>query len=280
MRFVMTGHKGLIGSSLLERLASQRHESVLNVDIRDGKNILSMLDYPLEQPADCLFHLASLCKINKCIENPLACFENNVLGTQKVLEFCRKNKIPKIVFTSSSRVLSPEKNPYTAAKIYGEELVKGYGQSYGMEYVIIRPSTVYGPFNDKTKRLMDVFILNALQGKELEIFGGKEKTLDFTYVEDFVDGLTLAMGEKNKEFDLSYGRGIHVDYVADMIISLAGGGAKKFSKPEIAQPQKVNLDISKIKNIGYSPKINIEEGIKKTFNWYKANLKEILESRQ
>lgn len=275
----MTGHKGLIGSFLLKRLISEGHEPILLIDKRDGKNILDIDDYDIEKPVDIMIHLAAFCKINSSIENPNLPYENNVLGTHRVMEFCRKNKIPKIVFTSSSRVLSFDKNPYTASKIYGEELVKGYSQCYGMNYVIIRPSTVYGPFNDKTKRLIDIWILNALQGKDLEIYGNENKTLDFTYVDDFVDGIILAMNEKNKEYDLSSGKSTKLTDVADKIISLAKKGEVVFKNAEIAQPQEIEIDISKIKELGYFPKVDVFEGVEKTFNWYKENLNEILESR-
>jgi len=280
MKFVLTGHKGLIGSFLLERLVKEGHTPVLLIDKRDGKDILDLNKTILTEKVDVCIHLASFCKINKIIQEPILGFTNNSRGTEEVMEFCRKNNIKKIVFTSSSRILSKEKNPYTASKIYGEELVKGYSQCYNMDYVIIRPSTVYGPFNDETKRLMDVFILNALNGEELSIFGDENKTLDFTYIDDFIDGFVLAMNQKNKEFDLSGGKAITVSYVADLIISLNGKGKKSFCQSEIAQPQEVELDISEIKKIGYSPKISIEEGVKKTFNWYKENLKELNAKRK
>ena len=279
MNFIMTGHKGLIGSSLLKRLIEQGHKSILLIDKRDGNDILDIDKFELNDSVDVLIHLASFCKINKCIENPQIPFEVNVLGMFKIMEFCRKNKIPKIVFTSSSRVLSPEKNPYTASKIYGEELVKGYSRCYGIDYVIIRPSTVYGPFNDGTKRLIDLWMIAALKNEELKIYGNENKTLDFTYVGDFVDGIILAMKEKNKEFDISYGKGVKVSDIADYIISLARKGEKKFYPVEIAQPQEVELDISAIKEIGYEPKVDIYEGVKKTFDWYKDNFENIIGSR-
>ena len=280
MNFVMTGHKGLIGSFLLKRLKAEGHRALLLVDKRDGKDIQDMGKFELKEKADVLIHLASFCKINKTIEIPEFAFANNSRGTEQVMEFCRKNDIKKIVFTSSSRILGKEKNPYTASKIYGEELVKGYSQCYGIDYVIIRPSTVYGPFNDETKRLMDIFILNALSGKELKIFGDENKTLDFTYIDDFVDGISLAMKEKNKCFDLSAGKGIKVSYLADLIIKLAGKGSKRFYPEETAQPQKVEIDITEIKKIGYAPKVTIEEGVKKTFEWYEENFDKIIQARK
>jgi len=279
MNFVMTGHKGLIGTFLLKRLEERGDKSVLLVDKREGTNIIDMLDFKLEEKADMFIHLASFCKINQTIENPELAFDNNVLGIFKVLEFCRKNNIPKIVFTSSSRILSPEKNPYTASKVYGEELVKSYSQCYGIDFVIIRPSTVYGPFNDETERLMDVFMLNALDGKELKIYGDKNKTLDFTYIDDFIDGTLLAMTQRNEDFDISAGKGVRVDYVADLIISLAGRGKKFFYQAEKAQPQEVCLDINKLGKLGYVPKVSIGEGVRKTFEWYKENFDRIQRER-
>ena len=275
MRFVMTGHKGLIGSFLLKRLIEQGHEPVLLIDKRSGENILDINKIKLNEPVDIMIHLAAFCKINKCIENPELAFRNNVIGVYRILEFCRKNKIPKIIFTSSSRVLSKEKNSYTASKVYGEELIKGYSQCYGIDYVIVRPSTVYGPFNDKTRRLIDIWITNALRGEELKIFGDENKTLDFTHVDDFVDGFLRAMKQKNKEYEISSGKSVFVKDIADMIISLAGKGKKKFYPIEIAQPQEVRLDISEIKKLGFEPKVDVEEGIRKTFEWYKKNLDKI-----
>jgi len=279
MNFVMTGHRGLIGTFLMKKLKEKGDKPVLLVDKREERDIVDMSKFKLEERADMLIHLASFCKINQTIENPELAFQNNALGTYRVMEFCRKNNIPKIVFTSSSRILSKEKNPYTASKIYGEELVRGYSDCYGLDFTIIRPSTVYGPFNDKTKRLMDVFMLNALEGKELKIFGDRNKTLDFTYIDDFVDGTLLAMAQRNEDYDISGGRGVRVDYVADLIISLAGKGRKVFCPAEKAQPQEVCLDINKLERQGYVPRVSIEEGVRRTFDWYKENFEQIKRER-
>jgi len=271
MNFILTGHKGLIGSVLLQRLQERGDNPVLLIDKRENQDILDIDKIKLQEKVDVFIHLAAACKINKTIQEPEWVFQNNVLAMHKIMEFCRKNKIPKIVFTSSSRILSPEKNPYTASKIYGEELIKGYSQCYGIKYVIIRPSTVYGPFDDKTKRLIDIWMLNALKGKELKIFGKPGRTLDFTYIDDFIDGFLIAMKQTNKEFNLSAGKAIQLDYVADQIIKLTGGGTRNFYPQEITQPQEVKLDISEIKALGYEPKTTIEEGLEKTFKWYKDN---------
>ena len=279
MNFIITGADGLIGTFLQERLRERGDRVLLKIDKRSGTDIRDISKIVVQERVDAFIHLASFCKINDTINDPDLAFKNNVEGMHEVMEFVRRNKIPKVIFTSSSRILSKEKNPYTASKIYGEELVKGYSQCYDINYIIIRPSTVYGPFNDKTRRLIDILILNALQDKELPIFGDENKTLDFTYIDDFIDGFMLAMEQKDKEFDISAGKGVNVSYLADFIISLAGMGRKKFYQKETAQPQEVQLDISKIKALGYLPKHTIEQGVKKTFDWYKANFIEIIKDR-
>lgn len=278
MNITMTGEKGLIGSFLKERLEIEGHKIVMGCDLRDGKNILDMKDLKLDERVDLVAHCAAHCKINQAVKNPENSHVNDANGTFSVLEFCRKNSIPRIVNFSSSRVLSKERNPYTAAKIYGEELCKGYNDSYGIDYLIIRPSTVYAPVWDDTKRLMHIFITNALQNKDLEIYGNpKTKTLDFTYIDDFVDGVMLAINDKewNKEYNISGGQEYNLYKLAQFIIKETGSKSNIVVKnAEIAQPQKVNTDISEIRKLGYTPRINVEEGARRCIKFYREDMKE------
>ena len=277
MNIILTGHKGLIGSFLKKRLEEERHKIVKGVDIRDGTDIRDINDLELGENLDLMIHTAAHCKINQSIKNPGLAYDNDVEGTFRVLEFCRKNKIPKIIYFSSSRVLSKEKNPYTAAKIYGEELCKAYQQSYGIDYIIIRPSTVYAPFWDETKRLMHIFITNALEGKDLEIYGNpKTKTLDFTYVDDFVEGIMLAMNNPgwNQEYNISGKEEMNIYGLAKLVIQETNSQSQiKVFDAEIAQPQQVKVDTSKIEKIGYTPKVDLKEGIRRTISWYREYLR-------
>jgi len=271
MKFAITGHLGLIGSSLKKRLEDEGNKCVFKIDIREGKDILYDM-YGEKCNADILFHLASRCKINKCISDPEWCLEN-VLGVHETLEFCRKNNIKRIVAFSSSRVLSEERNPYTASKIYLEELCKAYYKCYNIEYIIIRPSTVYGPFNDVTHRLVDIWIRNALNGKDLIIYGDDKKTLDFTYINDFVDGMMFSLGSNpNNEYNISGNEESNLKELAEFIIKETNSKSKiSFKLVELEQPQKVRVDVSAIKKLGYNPKTKLHEGIKKTIKFYKDN---------
>ena len=275
MNIVLTGHRGLIGSFLEKKLEDGGHR-IQGIDVRDGTNILEIDELDLDFPINMMVHAAAHCKINQAIQNPEVNYVNDVQGTFKVLEFCRKNKIPKIVYFSSSRVLSKEKNPYTAAKIYGEELCKAYHDSYGIDYVIVRPSTVYAPFWDETERLMHIFITNALEGKDLEIYGNPEtKTLDFTYIDDFVDATILAIHapEWNREYNISGGEESNLYEFAQWIIAETQSSSQiNIKDAEIAQPQQVQVDISEIEKLGYIPKVKLKEGLRKTISWYQAHI--------
>jgi len=269
MRFIITGHLGLIGSSLKKRLEDEGNKCVLKMDLRDGKDIT----YDLEGKkcnADIMFHLAARCKINKSISNPEWCFEN-VAAIHEVMEFCRKNNIKKVVAFSSSRILNKEVNPYTASKKYLEELCRTYYSCYGIEYIIIRPSTVYGPFDDKTHRLIDIWIKNALKDNDLVIYGNGKKTLDFTYINDFIDGVMLTLKNgMNKEYNISGNEEFNLKKLAEIIIKETNSKSKVILKTaEAEQPQKVHVDISKIKKLGYTPKVKLNDGIKKTIEFYK-----------
>jgi nucleoside-diphosphate-sugar epimerase len=274
MKYVITGHRGLIGESLKKRLDQEGHKCILAIDQKEGFNILDfeLKELDLADTPDVLFHLAAQCKINEAIAKPILPHRNNADGTFHILEFCRINKIPKVVIMSTSRVLSPERNPYVASKIYVEELIKAYHDCYGIDYVIVRPSTVYGPCYDETSRLISNFVANAFRGEDLKIFGDENKTLDFTYVDDFVEGVMISMRQWNKSYNISGNNEVKIVDVADEVIKQTQSKSKKdFFPPEIAQPQKVNIDTAEIEALGYKPQIKIKEGIKRVVDWHKDN---------
>ena len=276
MRYIMSGSRGLIGEKLKQRLDDRGDKCILEIDQRAGSNILNLDSYqltPTTQHTDIFFHLGAFCKISETVKNPRLSHYNNACGTFEALEFCRKNNIKKFVYMSSSRILSKEKNPYTASKMYGEYLCEAYRQCYGIEYIIIRPSTVYGEHHDLTTRLITKLIINAMKGKPLIIYGDDKKTLDFTHVDDFVDGVELLIIQwektKNDAYDICGDDcRILVDVGEEIIKQTNSKSNIVFEKPEKTQPQKVKVDISKIKGFGYNPKIKIEEGIGRLVKFY------------
>lgn len=274
MKYIITGSRGLIGEKLVKRL---KGECVRQVDVRLGSNVLNLKP----KKADIFFHLAAHCNINQGTNDPTLPFMNNVGGTFEALEFCRQNNIKKFVYFSSSRTLSKEENPYTASKKYGEVLCEAYKQCYGIEYLIVRPSTVYGERHDLTNRLINKWVLNALNGKALKLYGDKNKTLDFTHLDDFLDGLELLLKNwktsKNKAFDISGNDNRRLIELVSIIEKEVGRYLEiEYNSPEIAQPQQVKININKIKKLGYKPKIKLEEGIKRLVNFYRNEGKKYL----
>ena len=252
MRYIITGHKGQIGRELKKLLDNNNSDCILQVDLKEGND---MTETFIKANADIFFHLASFCKINETVKNPLLSNHDST-STFKALEMCRLNKIPRFVYFSSVRTLSTNKTPYTAAKMYGEELVKAYAECYGLQYLIIRPSAVYGGL-DETKRLINIWLNNAQSGKDLIIYGDKNKSLNFTHIDDFLEGLISAVqGEWNKEYNIS-GKEEKLVKVAKEIIKQTKSKSKIVFQPkEIGQPQSGGLTPT-------NQKINIEEGIKR-----------------
>ena len=120
--------------------------------------------------------------------------------------------------------------------------------------------------------MINIFINSALRNEDLKIFGDPEtKTLDFTYVADFVDGIILTLeGNWNKEYNISGGQETNIYDLAKFIINETGSDSKILVlDKEIAQPQKVKVDISEIKKLGYSPKISLWEGVRKNIEFLK-----------
>lgn len=277
MKYIITGHRGLIGEFMKKRLEMSGFECVRQIDQREGFNVLDLekIQLTTEEKPEIFFHLAAHCKINESISIPALSHRNNSDGIFAVLEFCRKNNIRKIVVASTSRVLSKERNPYVASKIYAEELTKSYHDCYDLQYIIIRPSTVYGPTYDETSRLINNFIVAALKGNDLKVYGDENKTLDFTFVDDFVDGVFLLLDKPsfwNDSYNISGGDEVKIMDLAKEIIRQTGSVSRIiFLPPEKAQPQKVSIDISKMKKAGYSPKIKIKEGINRMLQFYRQN---------
>jgi len=275
MRYAITGHRGLIGTYLKKRLDKEGHKCVLQIDQREGFNVMDLMfkETEVNEPIDVFFHFAAQCRINEAIANPLLPHKNNVDGILAVLEFCRKHNIPKIVVASSSRVLSPERNAYVASKIYVEEMVKAYHDCYGIEYVIVRPSTVYGPLQDETSRLINNWLTASFKGEELKLYGNKNKTLDFTYIDDFVDGVMLTLNVQwNKEYNISGQDETNLFELAEEIVKQTKSKSPiNLYDEERAQPQQVKVDISALQDIGFKPKVKIKEGVSKMVQFYKDN---------
>ncbi len=166
-------------------------------------------------------------------------------------------------------------SPYTASKILGESLIHSYHKCFSLNYVIVRFSNVYGMY-DESNRVLPLFIKTAKKNKPLIVFS-KDKILDFTYIDDAIDGILKIIEKfskiKNNTFNIKSGKGTKILKVAQLIKKFLNSKSKiiiKENRP--GEVVKYIADISKTKRLlCYKPKISIEDGIKKSIEWYNKN---------
>ncbi len=313
MRVLITGSSGQIGTNLALRLLDNGH-FVYGVDIRPNtwtdriETLLQDLSTPYKnfdtgighavypEKLDIVVHFAAHAKVHELVEQPDRALEN-ITMTFNVLEFCRRHRLP-LIFSSSREVYGDihryiteeshadfafTESPYSASKIAGEALVYSYAQCYDMNYIIFRFSNVYGRYDndiERMERVIPLFVRRIRNGQPIVVFGG-EKVLDFTYVDDCVDGVTrgieslLAGRDHNHTINLAYGQGHSLVSMAQFI------GEELGIKPNMTvEPARVGEVTHYVANIGkarsllgYDPKVPLREGIKRTVAWTLGNKK-------
>lgn len=307
MRVLITGSSGQIGTNLGLRLQREGHY-VFGVDIRPNtwtdeiETLLQDLSTAYTEHADgigqatypedldVVVHLAAHAKVHQLVQQPDLALEN-ITMTYNVLEFCRRHNTP-IIFSSSREVygdihryiteeshadFSFTESPYSASKISGEALIYSYAQCYDLPYIVFRFSNVYGRFDndiERMERVIPLFIRRIQNREPITVFGEK-KTLDFTYVDDCVEGIyrgieLLASGkEKNHTINLAYGQGNTLITMAEYI-----GQALGIEPNMTVEPSRVGEVTHYVANIGkarsllnYNPTTPLDEGIRKSVEW-------------
>jgi len=300
-RIIVTGSSGTIGTALCEELISKGYDVIpvdwkpnkwsnkinkrtLLVDLRDPKSIKKIAN-----DADIIIHLAANARVYNLVVDPQLA-KDNFLTTFNMLEFARQHKIPRFLFASSREVygnagkLSYQESdsriencesPYTASKIAGEALVHAYGRCYDINAVIVRFSNVYGRYDD-SDRVIPLFIKKALKNEDLIVFG-KDKQLDFTFIDDAIAGVLLCIQKfdvaKGHTFNLATGEGKTIVELAEIICNKLKCTSKMIvENNRIGEVVKYIADISNAKKLlGFNPKIKFDEGIQKAIKWCREN---------
>ena len=243
MKILVTGSSGMIGTRLCQSLDKSQYigiDRVKNIWDRDVNSQTIRADLCSKKwydlipvGVDTIIHLAANSRVKSAIADP-AEFLNNIESLFYVLEFARLRKIKKIIFSSSKEIYSKNstkkhrensakigqsQNPYAASKIAGESLISSYQECYSVDYIILRFSNVYGPY-DVTDRVIPLYIRNIISKKNLYLFGANKK-LDFIYLDDVIDGILLSLStfEKNKNqvFNIASGRGTSLAVLSSKI---------------------------------------------------------------
>ncbi len=253
-------------------------------DIRVQKRMQQLMN---EWKPDAVIHLAALPSAKESTLYPTEALQINVDGTLSVLEGVKAcGSVKRFVFTSSSfiyghfkRPIADEEHPtepidvYGGTKLTGEVLTRSYASQHGFEYVIIRPSAVYG-FGDCNRRVTQILIENAMRGKPMILHDGGRSRIDFTYATDVADGFARALmvpAAANQVFNITRGNARSVLEFATEVRKYFPEAQIVEKPPDAARPERGTLSIDKARRLlGYDPKIDIEQGVKE----YVAALKE------
>jgi nucleoside-diphosphate-sugar epimerase len=234
-----------------------------------------------------IVHLASFPRQKVVEQNPVLASEVMSTGLINLLEAARTHHVKRFVYISSSMVYGDFDsdvtedavcNPvgqYGIMKYMGEQLVKDYARRYGFEYVIIRPSAVYGEY-DVEDRVVSKFMLGAMRGETLRVKGAEE-VLDFTYVEDAAMGIAQATTSNlaaNKIYNItrSSEKVYTLKDAAELAIAIAKRGQIEIQDRDLSFPKRGRLNIDRaVNDFNYNPTVNVEEGFRRYYDWFQKS---------
>ena len=315
MKILVTGGCGFIGSNFIRYLLKTYPEDgVVNVDkLTYAGNPVSLSDVSeslryrfvrediadaprmealIGEGVDAVVNFAAESHVDRSIQDPSAFIRTNIFGTFALLEACRKalpNRRIRFLQISTDEVygslgevgafteetpLAPN-SPYSASKTAADVMVRAYHQTYGLPALITRCSNNYGPYQFPEK-LIPLMISNALEGKELPIYGDGLNIRDWIYVEDHCRALDLVLrrGKEGEVYNVG-GESEKTNLsVAQTILDRLGKPSSliRFVTDRPGHDRRYAIDFSKIeKELGWKPSVSFEEGIRRTIQWYETH---------
>lgn len=251
------------------------------IDIREYHTVTTTLNHI---KPDVIVHLAAVAHANRSNKDPFSTFDHSMRTLENVLDAARSLGIHTIYFSSSmvygnfDGVAATEDRECKPMGIYGalkygaEKLVIGYNQVFDLPYTIIRPSALYGE-RCVSRRVGQAFIENALNGIDLTLNGDGTDALDFTYIDDLVQGVILCITEaaaKNQVFNLTFGEGRQIQEMAQIVLDSFPGLKLSYKPRDSLMPERGTLSIDKAKRLlGYEPNYPLHIGFRKYLEWYK-----------
>lgn len=261
--------------------------------IRDADiplHIVDARDYQLLSPhlgsikPDVVVQLAAIAHANRANKDPYSTFDHSMRTLENALDSTREYK-PHFIFFSSSMVYGDfggdavtedrrcePMGIYGALKYAGEKLVIAYNQVFGVPYTIVRPSALYGE-RCVSRRVAQAFVENAIRGLDVTINGDGNDSLDFTYIDDLVQGLVLCIAKKearNEIFNLTYGSARSLNSLAEILKTHFPGTQVKYHPRDALMPERGTLNVEKAKRLlGYAPAFPLERGYPSYIQWYK-----------
>jgi nucleoside-diphosphate-sugar epimerase len=311
--YLVTGIGGFIGSALarellrrgekvrgIDNFSTGRRENLEEIrgqiDLREA----DILDLDAVKRActevDYVLHQAAIPSVPKSVLDPIGSNRANVDGTVNVLVAARDAKVKRVVYAASSSAygdtptlpkherMTPDPiSPYAVAKLAGEHYMISFYRCYGLETVALRYFNVFGPRQDPSSPYSGVlakFITLMLKGERPTIFGDGEQSRDFTYIDNTVEANLLACQAPaaqaaGRVFNIATGRRVTLNetfqalkpltsYSGEPVYAAERGGDIKHSLADISAAEK---------NLGYKPKVNFEDGLRRTVDWYRGQEK-------
>ncbi len=297
MKVLVLGGQGFIGHNLCIKLKKQNHEVVVFSNNIDEDRLIDDIVYiqgdftKLENYSrmfdnvDIVYHLISTTNATNSNSNMIFDIESNVINTIKLLDIIKNKNIKKIIFTSSGGTVYgiPENIPinetdknypicsYGITKLMIEKYLHLYNYLYKLDYQILRVANPYGPFHiSGNQGLINVYLNQLYNGQTLEVWGDGSVGRDYIYIDDLTEAMYLAMITPTIEKILNIGSGdvTTVNNVLDIIKSTISKEVIVEYKNSRSIDVPINvLDITKAKKeLGWEPRIGLQEGIKLTYN--------------
>lgn len=248
------------------------------------------------QGVDIVIHAAAIAGIEATLHNPVNTMRTNMVGTANVLEAARRcGTVERFLDFSTSEVFGSHafkvgessdtvtgavgeaRWTYAVSKLAGEHLTHAYYRQYGLPAVTVRPFNIYGP-RQIGEGAIHIFIRQALQNNDLFIFGEGNQIRAWCYVDDMVDGILLALTHKNavgESFNIGNARAVTTIYgLAQTVCRVLESKSRIVFKPALSADIELRIpSVDKAKElIGYEAKIDLEEGILRTAEWYREHL--------
>jgi len=298
---VVTGGAGFIGSHIawelvkdndvviIDNLYTGKEENVppgaklVRADIRDYESIAELISH-----ADYVFHEAAQVSVVESVRDPIFTEEVNVIGTLNILKALLEGQ-GKLIFASSAAVYGDNPNlplreterprplsPYGVTKATAEEYLRVFNELYGVPTVALRYFNVFGPRQSANQYagVISIFINRALKDEPLVIYGDGKQTRDFIYVKDVVRANILAAESRRSNgrvFNVATGKQTTILELAMKIIEITGANSSVlFDRPRPGDIRHSLADISEIRSLGFEPEWSLEEGLKKTVEWYSS----------
>jgi UDP-glucuronate 4-epimerase len=305
MKVLLTGGAGFIGSHLLERLIARGDDVAVIDDFNDfydpaikrrnlptsgfrlhERDIRDAAPIVDQEKPDVVIHLAARAGVRPSLKDPVLYESVNVGGTLVLLEACRRAGVKRFVFASSSSVYGDGKapfreeeddlrpvSPYGVSKLLAEHYVRVYAELHGLQATCLRFFTVYGP-RQRPDLAIRSFTAAILEGREIPMFGDGSTERDYTHITDILQGALAAIDrpEPFAVYNLGESRPVPLRRLIELLGEYAGKKPLIRAMPE--QPGDVKRTFASIekarKNLGYDPKVTIEEGLRDFVAWYRT----------